>query len=424
MNILVVGGGGREHALVWKIKKSRKVKKIYCAPGNGGIAGDAECVAIEASDIKGMVQFASKKKIDLTVVGPELPLTLGIVDAFKEKGLPVFGPSKQAAELEGSKQFAKDLMAKYRIPTAEYRVFKDAEKATKYLQSIEPPIVLKADGLAAGKGVLLCQSRTEAYEGVDRIMLKKAFGESGSRLIVEEFLRGEEASVLAITDGDDLVILPAAQDHKAVFEGDTGPNTGGMGAYAPAPVVTPKMHAIVKEKILLPTIRGMKAEGRPYKGVLYAGLMIDTGGPKVLEFNCRFGDPEIQAILPLVKTDLVDLMLASVNGTLSECSAEIRENAAVCVVMASGGYPGNYEKGKVIQGLSEVSNHVTVFHAGTKRKGRHVVTSGGRVLGVTAVDKDIKKAIERVYRGVGKIAFDGAYYRRDIGHRALKRSKK
>jgi len=421
MRVLVVGSGGREHALVWKILKSSGVNKVFCAPGNGGIARIAECVDIEATDIKGLVQFARKKKIDLTVVGPELPLTLGIVDRFQERGLPVFGPDQRAAEIEGSKGFSKDLMAKYRIPTAEYHIFTDAEDAIRYIHAKEPPLVLKADGLAAGKGVLVCKNRGEAFEGVDRIMKRKVFGEDGNRLVVEDFLMGEEVSVLAITDGEKLVYLPPAQDHKAIFENDKGQNTGGMGAYAPAPVVNAKLLETVGEKILRPAIRGMKAEGRPYQGVLYAGLMITPGGPRVLEFNCRFGDPEIQAILPLVDTDLVDLMMASIDGTVKDVSLKLRDEAAVCVVMASGGYPGSYEKGKAVHGLDKVDSDILVFHAGTKLKGKELITSGGRVLGVTAVDEDIKSAIEKVYGAVGKITFDGAYYRRDIGHRALKR---
>ncbi len=421
MRVLVVGSGGREHALVWKILQSPKVDTVFCAPGNGGISQIATCVDIEVTDTKALIQFAKRKKIDLTVVGPELPLTLGLVDEFQQKGLKVFGPNKHAAELEGSKGFAKDLMAKYNIPTAEYHMFTNPEKAVRYIQSIKPPVVLKADGLAAGKGVLLCQSRNEAYEGVDTIMNQKAFGDAGNRLVVEEFLQGEEASVLAISDGENLAILPPAQDHKAVFEGDKGPNTGGMGAYAPAPVMDAKMLDVVMKKVLIPTIRGMQSEGRPYKGVLYAGLMMTKEGPKVLEYNCRFGDPEIQAILPLIKSDLVDLMMASIEGRIAETAIKIRKKAAVCVVMASGGYPGSYDKSKTIHGLDKVSKDIMVFHAGSKKKGKDLVTAGGRVLGITAMDTTIGSAIKKVYKGVGDITFDGAYYRRDIGHRALKR---
>jgi phosphoribosylamine--glycine ligase len=421
MKILVIGNGGREHALVWKINQSPMVEKLYCAQGNGGIAQIAECVDIEPTGIKGLVRFAKKNRIDLTVVGPELPLTMGIVDHFEKAGLKIFGPNKKAAEIEGSKRFTKDLMAKYNIPSAEYRVFTKYKEAVQYIHEKESPLVLKADGLAAGKGVLVCHSRTEAFEGAERILKNREFGDAGNCLIIEECLVGEEASVLAITDGERLVTLPAAQDHKAIFEGDTGPNTGGMGAYAPAPVVTSKMLDVVKEKILIPTIHGMKKEGRPYRGVLYAGLMFTREGPKVLEFNCRFGDPEIQAILPLIDTDLVVLIQACLEGRLNEDLIKIKNKAAVCVVMASGGYPGSYEKGKAIRGLDTVFDETMVFHAGTKLKNGEVVTSGGRVLGVTAVDDSIQSAIQKVYEAVGKITFDMAYYRRDIGHRALQR---
>lgn len=421
MKVLVVGSGGREHALTWKLLQSPKVERLYCAPGNGGITKIAECVQIDVTDFKGLIHFAQKKKIDLTVVGPELPLTEGIVDRFQEKGLKIFGPNQKAAEIEGSKAFAKDLMAKYRIPSAQYRSFTDPDEAVKYINQQSTPLVLKADGLAAGKGVLICYSRAEAYEGVDRIMREKSFGDAGNCLVVEEFLTGEEASILAITDGEEMVLLPAAQDHKAIFEGDKGPNTGGMGAYAPATVIGGKFIEIVKKKVLLPTLKGMREEGRPYKGVLYAGLMITKTGPKVLEYNCRFGDPEIQAILPLLKSDLIDLILASIDGSMSKVVPKIKNESAVCVVMASGGYPGSYEKDKVIHGLNDVDKAVTVFHAGTRIKGRYILTSGGRVLGVTAIGKSIRSAIDRVYQNIGKITFDGAYYRKDIGHRALNR---
>jgi len=421
MRVLVVGSGGREHAIVWKLVQSPQVEKVFCTPGNGGIARIAECVDIDATDIKTLVHFAQKKKIDLTVVGPELPLTLGIVDRFREKGLAIFGPTKKAAEIESSKGFAKNFMAKYRIPTAEYKIFSDPEEVIQYIHKKEPPLVLKADGLAAGKGVLICNSRDEAYDGVDKIMRQKVFGNAGNRLIVEEFLRGEEASVLSITDGENLVILPPAQDHKPIFEGDKGPNTGGMGAYAPAPVVSPKLLRTIREKILLPTVLGMKEEGRLYQGVLYAGLMITPEGPKVLEFNCRFGDPETQAILPLLETDIVEIIEASIEGRIRDISLAVRNEAAVCVIIASGGYPGSYEKGKIIYGLDQIPSDILVFHAGSKIKGKDIVTAGGRVLGVTALSSTIETAIEKVYKAVGKITFDGAYYRRDIGYKALRR---
>ena len=421
MNVLVVGSGGREHALVWKFQASPWIEEIYCAPGNGGISHIAECVDIDVTDMKGLVRFAKKNNIEMTVAGPELPLTLGIVDAFQDEGLNIFGPDKKAAALEGSKAFAKDLMAKYHIPTADYKVFTQADEALQYIRDKEPPLVLKADGLAAGKGVLVCQNRGEAFDGVELIMNQKAFGKAGSRLVVEDFLEGEEVSVLAITDGENVILLPPAQDHKPIFEGDKGPNTGGMGAYAPAPVITPNLLEAVKEKIVLRTIQGMKEEGRPYKGVLYAGLMMTREGPKVLEYNCRFGDPEIQAILPLLETDIVDLMLSSIHGTIGKASVQIANKAAVCVVMSSGGYPGSYEKGKVIRGLNNIPTDIIVFQGGTRVKGDDVVTSGGRVLGVTAMDDNIESAIKKAYDAVSLITFDGAYYRKDIGAKALKR---
>ncbi|OVE78978.1 phosphoribosylamine--glycine ligase [bacterium I07] len=421
MNILVVGSGGREHTLVWKILKSPRVDKVYCAPGNGGISKIAESVDIDVTDLNKLTHFAQKQSIDLTVVGPELPLTLGIVDAFKEKGLEVFGPSKLAAELEGSKAFSKDLMKKYHIPTAEYQVFTEPDSAFRYLQSIEPPVVLKADGLAAGKGVLVCNSRNEMFDGAEKIMTERAFGEAGDRLIVEECLVGEEVSVLAITDGEDMLLLPPSQDHKPIFEGDKGPNTGGMGAYSPAPVMTDKLLETVKEKILIPTIQGMKSEGRLYQGVLYAGLMITSEGPKVLEYNCRFGDPEIQSILPLLESDIIDLIEAALDGKIKTAPFKLMKKSAVCVVMASGGYPNSYKKGMVIHGLDRDDDNVVIFHAGTKAKGKDIVTSGGRVLGVTSINDTIESAIKSVYQAVGSITFDGAYYRRDIGQKALNR---
>jgi phosphoribosylamine--glycine ligase len=421
MNVLVVGGGGREHALVWKISRSPYIEKIYCAPGNAGIAGLAECVDIPVTDVKGLVQFAEKNGIDLTVVGPELPLSLGLVDALSERGLTAFGPSKKAAQVEGSKAYAKSLMVRFGIPTAGYREFTKPEPASDHLMKAAYPCVLKADGLAEGKGVLICSSREEALDGLDRIMRRRDFGDAGKKLIVEEMLFGEEASVLALTDGEKIVMLPSAQDHKAVFEGDRGPNTGGMGAYSPAPVMTLPLLKTVRETVFVPMIRGMRNMGIPYRGVLYAGLMITPSGPKVLEFNCRFGDPETQAILPLIKTDLVDLMIECAEGRLKNENVEIADGSSVCVVMASGGYPGAYEKGKVIQGLGSIPADVRVFHAGTKVKDGNAVTSGGRVLGVTAAAETIGRAIEKAYQAVGRITFDGAYYRRDIGHRALKR---
>ncbi|NQT25888.1 phosphoribosylamine--glycine ligase [candidate division KSB1 bacterium] len=421
MRVLVVGGGGREHALIWKIRQSPYIEEIFCAPGNGGIESIATCVDIEVDDIKGLIQFAEDNVIDLTVIGPELPLTLGIVDHFQKADLAVFGPTKKAAELEGSKVYAKEFMAKHNIPSGGYKSFKSAKEAIRYVHTIDPPFVIKADGLAAGKGVIICQNRGEGFDAIEKIMKKKAFGKSGSRIVIEEFLEGEEVSVLAITDGERYVLLPPAQDHKAAYEGDTGPNTGGMGAYAPAPVLSEKDLKFVELNVIKPVIKGMKSEGRLYKGVLYAGIILTKDGPKVLEFNCRFGDPEIQAILPLLKTDILDLMMESAEGRLKNQPPLIEDKAAVCVVMASGGYPESYEKGKEIKGLKSVPKDVFVFHAGTKKRGNQVVTSGGRVLGVTAMSDNIQKAINKVYSAVSQITYDRAFYRGDIAHRAIKR---
>lgn len=420
MNILIIGSGGREHTLAWKITQSPLVKKIYCAPGNGGIRQYAECVSISDTEIDRLVKFADEKQIDLTVVGPEAPLALGIVDAFQSQGLKIFGPSHNAAELESSKSFAKYVMEKYKIPTASFQTFDDYDRANAYLDDVEIPIVIKADGLAAGKGALVCFSREEAYEALDKIMLKRSFGDAGNKVVIEEYLRGQEASVLAFTDGVYILPLAPAQDHKAIFDGDQGPNTGGMGAYAPARLINEKMLGAIHQKILAPTIKAMAIEGRPYRGVLYAGLMLTKQGPKVVEFNCRFGDPETQVILPLVKNDIVPLMLACCDGKIDAMVIEKNDKFAVCVIMASGGYPGTYEKGKPILGLDRpFDDDVLIFHSGTIfDKGKHF-TNGGRVLGVTALGSEIDDTIQRAYRAVGKITFDGAYYRKDIGYKAL-----
>jgi len=420
MKVLVVGGGGREHALVWKIKQSPRVKQVFCAPGNAGIAEDATCVNIGAEDIPALLNFACEKGIDLTVVGPEAPLAAGIVDSFRNAGLKIFGPAKQAAALESSKAEAKEFMSKYKIPTARYKIFDDAAGAEKYIRESGAPCVVKADGLAAGKGVVVCESEEEALQAVDEIMVKKKFGAAGNRVVIEEKLTGEEVSVLAFTDGTSVVPMVSSQDHKQIYEGDKGPNTGGMGAYAPAPVYTPEVHRDVMEKILKPAVRGMREEGRPYEGVLYAGLMVTEEGPKVLEFNVRFGDPEAQPVLTLLESDLVEIMEAVVCHRLQEAEVKWKEGASVCVVLASAGYPGSYEKGKVIRGLDDVSDAV-VFHAGTARRGNDIVTSGGRVLGVTATGRDIRDAVRRAYAAVDKISFEGMYCRRDIGYKALKR---
>lgn len=422
MNILVIGSGGREHALVWKVAKSRKVKKIFCAPGNPGIAQLAECVNIKADDIKGLREFAIKEKINLTVVGPETPLTLGIVDSFEDKGLKVFGPCKKAAELEGSKVFAKNLMQKYGIPTAAYKVFKDPKEAKEYIKEHSFPLVVKADGLAAGKGVIICKTKEDAIDAIKLIMEKKEFGGAGDRIIIEEFLKGEEASFLAITDGKTVLPLPPCQDHKAVFDGDKGPNTGGMGAYSPAPVISAKLKKEIMGSIMIPTVKAMEKEGRSYKGVLYAGIMITDDGPKVLEYNCRFGDPETQPIMMKLRNDLVDVLLTAVEGKLSKIKLNCENKVALCVVMTSKGYPGDYEKGKEIKGIEEASKlkDVVVFHAGTAINGEKLVTAGGRVLGVTAMGVGIKRAINKAYEAVSRIKWDGAHYRKDIGAKAIK----
>lgn len=424
MKILVMGGGGREHALVWKIAQSPKVSKIYCAPGNAGISDQAMLVPIKANDTSGLIRFALKEKIDLTVVGPEEALTKGIVDLFESKGLSIFGPSQKAAEIEGSKAFAKEMMKKCHIPTASYEIFEDPKEATKYIRKQGAPIVVKADGLAAGKGVIICKTVEEAIQSIDRMMVEKIFGDAGHSVVIEECLMGEEASYIAFTDGKAMLPLASSQDHKAVFDGDTGPNTGGMGAYSPAPVVTGQVHKRIMEEILKPLIQGMAEEGRAYRGALYAGVMICDGVPKVLEFNARLGDPETQPVLMRMKGDIVPVLEACIKGNLSQCEIEWDNRASVCVVMASRGYPGDYEKAKAIEGLKEVSQmeDVFVFHAGTAFQDSQIVTNGGRVLGVTGLGKDIPSAIERTYQAVKKISWDGVHYRTDIGQKALRRS--
>lgn len=422
MNVLIIGSGGREHALAWKIKQSPLVKELYCAPGNGGISEIAECIDIKADDIPELVRFAKEKQIDLTVVGPEAPLVAGIVDAFEKKKLKVFGPSRDAAQLEGSKIFAKEFMFEWNIPTASFRKFDVIDEAKEYLRQVAFPTVVKADGLAAGKGVVVCQDFIEAEKAVDEIMGQKIFKEAGAQIVVEECLEGEEVSILAVSDGEDYCILESSQDHKRIFDDDVGPNTGGMGAYSPAPILTEKLYRTVENRIIEPTIRGMKRNGMPFKGVLYAGLMITYDGPMVLEFNVRFGDPEIQAILPRMKNDIVELMLASCEGRIGEIELEWDKRSCVCVVISSGGYPGDYEKGKEISGIKDAEEFedTVVFHAGTKKEGNKIVTSGGRVLGVTSLGNGIEKAIERTYKAVDKINFERCFFRRDIGSKAYK----
>ena len=425
MKVLVIGSGGREHALVWKLAQSPLVEDLYCAPGNPGMTGEAELVDISSDDIAGLKAFALDKGIDLTVVGPEAPLVDGIADEFEAAGLAVAGPSAYAAQLEGSKAFAKDAMTRFGVPTAGYKVFTDAAEAKAYVREANRPLVIKADGLAAGKGVLLCKNAAEAEEAVALVMEERAFGEAGDTLVAEEWLVGEEASFLVFSDGKTIVTMPSSQDHKAVGEGDTGPNTGGMGAYSPAPVVTPPMAEKVMEQVIRPMVQGMAAEGHPFKGILYAGLMITPEGELgVLEFNVRFGDPEAQPLLVRLDSDLADILLKLAQGKLEQAEVKWSDRPSVCVVLASGGYPGKYETGKQITGLDNASlcREVTVFHAGTKLKDGKLVTSGGRVLGVTALGGSVAEAIERAYEACDLIKWEGKYLRRDIGHRALARA--
>ncbi|MFQ5486086.1 MAG: phosphoribosylamine--glycine ligase, partial [Desulfobacterales bacterium] len=381
LNILVVGGGGREHALVWKISQSVLVERVFCAPGNPGIGKLAECVEIQQNDINGLLNFARKKSIDLTVVGPEEPLVLGLVDEFESQGLKIFGPSKKAAEIEGSKAFSKYILDKYKIPTADCIIFEDVEEAKGYLKEVEYPTVIKASGLAAGKGTFICQTEGEADTAIDKIMVERVFGESGNKVLIEKFMQGEEASVLAITDGENLAYLPSAQDHKAIFDHDQGPNTGGMGAYAPAPIVTEAMLAQIKQEVFEPTIKAMAIEDCPYRGVLYAGLMITRDGPKVVEFNCRFGDPEAQAILPLVGDDIVEMMFRVASGKTIDDNLQLIPKWSMCVIISSGGYPESYEKGKEIFGLeNDLGDDIEIFYSGTRMAGNGaIVSNGGRV---------------------------------------------
>lgn len=422
MKVLVIGSGGREHSLVWKIAQSPLVSKIFCAPGNPGISEIAECIDIEPEQINLLCQFAIKEKIELTVVGPEAPLANGIVDTFSKHNLNIFGPTKNAAILETSKAFAKHLMRKHGIPTADFRDFDDYDHARNYVLSKGAPIVVKADGLSKGKGVFVCRTIDEALQAIDLIMKKRAFGDSGDKIIIEELLTGKEVSILAFTDGKTIIPMESSQDHKTIYDGGKGPNTGGMGAYSPVPLMTDDLYHQVEKEILVPTIHAMNREKRPYKGVLYVGLMITPHGPKVLEFNVRFGDPEAQILLVKMKSDLVPIMLAVISGKLDTVDLEWYPQASICVVIASGGYPGNYTKGKRIAGLDLLKNQegIKVFHAGTKYENGKIVTNGGRVLSVVACGKDIKDAKERVYDAVSKISFEGAHYRKDIASQAIK----
>ena len=426
MKVLLIGSGGREHALAWKLRQSPQVEKIFCAPGNAGIGEIAELVSIKVDDLTALLKFAKTSKIDFTVVGPELPLTLGIVDLFEKDGFRIFGPTKLAAEIEGSKVYAKHFMKKYKIPTAEFRTFDASQRyaAERYINDIPVPIVIKANGLAAGKGAAVCETKDKALEVLQEMMVQKLYGEAGEQVVIEEYMVGEEASLLAITDGVQFVTLPPAQDHKRILDGERGKNTGGMGAYAPTPFVTEKILEKIKRSIIRPTIYGLTKEGRRYKGCLYCGLMLTRTGPKVVEFNCRFGDPETQVILPLVEGDFAELLLAATNGTIQNFKVKQRRATAVCVVIASGGYPDKYEIGKEILGLDATSGleDVLIFHAGTKLEHDKVLTSGGRVLGVTALGPadNLEMTISRAYQALSKITFDGAYYRSDIGAKALR----
>lgn len=422
MKVLVVGGGGREHALCWKISKSPIVKALFCAPGNVGISKHATSVDIKVTDIESMVRFARAEEIDLTVVGPEIPLSLGIVDRFQEENLNIFGPNKAAAEIESSKVYSKNLMKKYDIPTAFFSTFYDYGDAVNWVKEVKPPLVIKADGLAAGKGVIICHTEDESIDALDGIMRSKIFGDSGDRVVIEEFLQGEEVSFIAFTDGENVLPLASSQDHKALLDGDKGPNTGGMGAYSPAPIVTSELHGAIMNQVMIPTVRALKEEGRVYKGILYAGLMIEGTDIKVLEFNCRFGDPEAQPLLMRMRSDIVPIMRAISRGGVAEGEFQWYDQASVCVVMASKGYPGDYKKGFQIDRIDDVNNMdgVIVFHSGTSRDGSNIVANGGRVLGVTALGDNIPDAISTAYNAVNHIDCESLYFRTDIGEKALK----
>ena len=416
MKILVVGGGGREHAIVSKLVESKRVTEVICAPGNGGIAGVAKCFPVGATDIQGMIDLAKSEAVDMVFVTPDDPLALGMVDRMEEAGIRAFGPTAAAARIEGSKVFSKDLMRKYNIPTAGYEVFSDAEVAKVYIQQVGAPIVVKVDGLALGKGVYVCMEMDEALHAVDEIMVDQKFGASGTRVVVEEYMEGPEVSLLCFTDGTTIVPMVSSQDHKRAYDNDEGPNTGGMGAFAPSPKFTEDLAEIVERDILVPTVNAMQSEGCPFKGVLYVGLMLTPNGVKVLEYNARFGDPETQVVLPLLKTDLVDIIDAIIDERLDAIRVEFEDKHAAVVVMASGGYPVEYQKGYVIHGLDAVKD-ATVYHAGTKLEAEQYLTNGGRVLGVTSVADSLDEAIQKAYRNVEKIGFKDAHYRRDIGRK-------
>ncbi len=421
MNVLVIGSGGREHALVWKIAQSPLVDQIYCAPGNPGMEDLAENISIGPMEFEKLIGFAIGKNIDLTVVGPEDPLVGGIVDEFKTYNLPVFGPDRKAAQLEGSKSFSKDLMRKYNIPTAGYQTFESVKLAQDHISNIDTyPIVLKASGLAAGKGVLICESKKEALDGASLIMDDKAFGQAGDQMVIEEFLEGDEVSIFAICDGENYKLLSPSQDHKKALDGDLGKNTGGMGAYAPTPITTPDVLDEIKSLIIDPTLEAMKSEGSPYKGLLYFGVIITSDGPKVLEYNCRFGDPETEIVLPLLKSDLVPLLKASIEGGIENYDVDFFDGYALDVVLASGGYPDKYEKGKVISGLDKLDKDILVFHAGTKYEDKKLLTNGGRVLNIVGCGRDFKELKESLYKNIERVSFQDIHFRKDIGFRAIR----
>ncbi len=419
MNILVIGGGGREHTLCWALKKSRHTDTLFCIPGNAGIAEIATCASVRVADKQAIVQFAQEQNVKLVVIGPEAPLVEGLGDLLRKAGIRVFGPSTSAARIEGSKGFAKDFMRTHNIPTASYRVFNEANKAIEFAQSSEAPLVVKADGLAAGKGVIIPRSIEDTAAAIQKIMVERAFGEAGARVILEQCLTGQEVSVMAFADGRDYATMVAARDHKRIFDHDRGPNTGGMGAYAPTRIIDEELMIQIEETVIEPTITGLHSEGHPFVGCLYAGLMIADDGPRVLEFNCRFGDPETQVVLPLLKTDLVEIMMSCVDGELDLEKIEWSDQIAVCVILASRGYPGKYDKGYPIAGLEAANGTDTlIFHAGTAKNNGEVVTAGGRVLGITALGTSYENAVARAYNVVDKVRFKGMQYRNDIGFKA------
>lgn len=423
MKVLIIGGGGREHTLAWQIRKSPLVDDIFCTPGNGGTEEIANNVEIKAEETGKLLRFAKQEEIDLSIVGPEAPLVSGIVDTFQDEGLKIFGPNRDAASIEGSKAFSRELMKKMGVPQPSHCIFSDPQDAKNYLEQMDFPLVIKASGLAAGKGAIIVVNMDEANKTLDDMMVKKTFGKAGEKVVIEEFLKGEEVSLLVLTDGKNVLPFVSSQDHKPIYEGDKGPNTGGMGAYAPAPVLNQIEAGKVIDTIILPVLSGLKEEGIEYKGVLYAGLMITEQGPKVLEYNCRFGDPETQAILPLLDSDLAASLIATIEGDLNNIQFKWKTGSAVCVVLASGGYPIEYKKGKEISGLEKLKpiEDIVVFHAGTRREEGKLVTSGGRVLGITGIGNNLKQAIESTYSAIGKVTFDKMYYRKDIGKKGLNR---